>query len=86
MKVIGVALGKTSVSRPVSGKVGGEDDKITGALGVVADFKKGVVDVALVLAWFLAEVIDDDDTRLLQFLQLIVQFGGGHAHHIAVGS
>ena len=67
MEVVRIALGKTTVRKPVSDKVGGKDDKITRALGVVAEFKKGVVDVAIVLARFLAEVIDDNDTSLLQF-------------------
>ena len=84
MEVVRIALGKTTVRKPVSDKVGGKDDKITRALGVVAEFKKGVVDVAIVLAWFLAEVIDDNDTGLLQFFQLIVQLSGRYAHHIAV--
>ena len=86
VEVVRIALGKTTVRKPVSDKVCGDDDEITRALGVVAEFQKRVVDVAIVLARFLAEVIDDNDTCLLQFLQLIVQCSGRYAHHIAVGS
>ena len=39
VEVVWITLGKTTVRKPVSDKVGGDDDVITSALGVFADFQ-----------------------------------------------
>ena len=54
------------------GEVGGDDKQLAGTLGIVTQLKERVVNIAVVLARLLAQVIDDNDALALQILYTAV--------------
>ena len=60
------AVGIVWVVNGIGGEVRGDDKDVASMLGIVAQLVETLVGVAIVFAWLLAEVVDDDDALTLR--------------------
>ena len=67
------AVGIVWVVNGIGGEVRGDDKDVASMLGIVAQLVETLVGVAIVFAWLLAEVVDDDDALTLQLFETVVQ-------------
>lgn len=76
------AVGVVGVVNGIGGETRGDNQDIARVLCIIAELQKTIVGIAIVLAWLVAESVDDDYTLLLQLFKALVQLCRLYADHM----